>query len=221
MDQQIFSVGNVLNEDLKKLRELYGDNISDIRHLDVDEVFAFSGQDTISPSLFVQTLYKFRSKNEYPPEEYIRHSNMAGQYTPTPPKGYLIPANLQKVINRYVEKIPALRTCYYRSTNGEFWAIEQKFSQPELSFRVLQEADDTSLDEKIDSILLADRHRPFDLAKPPLLRISTYRISFRKYAILITQPHLFASKWDPMLFLRELLPKEELEPYTPDRKSVV
>lgn len=209
-----FSVGKIPDDDKPMLINLYGESIRNIRQLNQDETFLFSGQDTISPDLVVQTLYKVRSAHEYPPDVVHAKRYYLSQSI-APIKGAITPVNFRQQLEKYISENPILRTNYYKNIFGEYWAVELNEQKPELSFHVLNVLDAKDLDNKLDSIMTADRHRQFNLTRKSLLRISVYRISFQEYAILITQPQLIANSWDPMAFLRELLPYDDLPEYVP------
>lgn len=209
-----FSISKISNDDKTMLTNLYGENINNIRPLKQDESFLFSGQDTMSPDLVIQTLYKVRSAHEYPPDVLHAKRYYLSQSI-APIKGAITPVNFRQQLEKYIRENTILRTNYYKSVFGEYWAVELNTQEPDLSFHVLNVLDAKDLDNKLDSIMTADRHRPFNLTRKSLLRVSVYRISFQEYAVLITQPQLIANSWDPMAFLRELLPYDDLPEYVP------
>ncbi len=53
-------------------------------------------------------------------------------------------------------------------------------------------------------LLSAEAHRPFDLARGPLLRATLYRVAARDHALLVTVHHSAFDAWSQALFLREL-----------------
>ena len=49
-----------------------------------------------------------------------------------------------------------------------------------------------------------DAHRPFDLAKGPLLRLSLLRLGEREHVLLVTLHHIIADGWSAGVLVREL-----------------
>lgn len=215
-----FKAGKLKDSDIMRLAKLYHSHVADVRPLTKDEAFLFSGQDSITASIAVQTLYKVTTANEYAPDvihniRNYRSSNLI------PAKGSITPLNFRHLIEEYVSQNPALRTNYFTTDDGKTLAVELipcDFTNPDLSFHVLNTLDGDDLDEKLEKVMMADRHRPFTLYSGSLLRIGVYRLSFRSYAILISQPQLIANSWDPELFLRDLMPYDELPEYKPVKK---
>ena len=58
--------------------------------------------------------------------------------------------------------------------------------------------------QALDAHLVAEAHRPFDLAAGPLLRVSLFRRSPREHILLLVVHHIVADLWSLAVLAREL-----------------
>ncbi|SOD64429.1 amino acid adenylation domain-containing protein [Streptomyces zhaozhouensis] len=58
---------------------------------------------------------------------------------------------------------------------------------------------------RADALLREDRRRPFDLARPPLLRFTLLRLTERSYRLVMTYHHILFDGWSRPLVVRELV----------------
>ncbi|KAA6214827.1 non-ribosomal peptide synthetase [Streptomyces albofaciens JCM 4342] len=59
-------------------------------------------------------------------------------------------------------------------------------------------------DAELERLLAADRAERFDLARPPLLRLTLYRLSDRRFCLALTCHHILLDGWSTPLVLSEL-----------------
>ncbi|MEU8820497.1 amino acid adenylation domain-containing protein [Actinoplanes sp. NPDC048796] len=57
----------------------------------------------------------------------------------------------------------------------------------------------------VDEVAAAERNRPFDLARPPLLRWTLVRLGDRRHALVLTAHHILLDGWSAPLLVRDLL----------------
>jgi amino acid adenylation domain-containing protein len=61
-----------------------------------------------------------------------------------------------------------------------------------------------SLAADVARVIASEAHRPFDLAKPPLLRASVLRLAEHEHILLVTLPHIIADLWSIDVLRREV-----------------
>ncbi|MRH99222.1 amino acid adenylation domain-containing protein [Kriegella sp. EG-1] len=63
---------------------------------------------------------------------------------------------------------------------------------------------DSDNKHKIDQILLVDSTRPFDLLNGPVIRFSLYKLTHKKYILLLNIHHIATDKWSMGIFRNQL-----------------
>ena len=199
------------DEDIMLIKSKYGELLEAIRPLNKSECVFFSGQDTFTPSLMVQTLYKIKSTHAAPPESDMKNIISEG-YSSAKRTDAIVPILFKRMLRRFLFSNKAPRTSFIR-TNDNIWAVELDSSLPldTITFHLIDFDDSEALDKKLYEIMAAERHQNFELENIFLPRISVYRITSQEFAVLITQPQIIANAWDPVEFLKTLVHKDDLQ----------
>ncbi|MFJ8045502.1 amino acid adenylation domain-containing protein [Kitasatospora sp. NPDC096147] len=89
----------------------------------------------------------------------------------------------------------------------------------------LSHLDRAAQDAALEGFSLADSATRFDLAAPPLLRVTVYRFAAERYVLCVTQHHILTDGWSESLFFEELFTLyqhggdlDALPPVTPYRE---
>ncbi|MBB4685797.1 non-ribosomal peptide synthetase [Amycolatopsis jiangsuensis] len=106
---------------------------------------------------------------------------------------------LREAAVRLVARHTALRSCFRRRKNGEPVQLVVRAVEPEWSFHDVQDA------ETAEAIAAADRAKPFDLSRPPLVRFTVLRLGSARHRLLVTHHHIVLDGWSLPLIVRELL----------------
>ncbi len=190
---KIFRVGEIPPAEQELLNQRYGSMLQDVRPLTGKEWVFFSGEATVSPGFFIQSLYKVN--------------------------GAIRPAAFQKVVDDLIADQPILRTNFH-AAGGDVWAVELLPRPFPVVFRALDNLPPEEIDSRLETAMEADRHRGFDLETDTLLRIAVHRTSNTEYAVLVTQPQIVADNWDVRDLFVPLFPGQNPEklPLPPRRQ---
>lgn len=107
---------------------------------------------------------------------------------------------LSRALTTLVNRHDLLRATFYESLAGPSIRIA---SHAEPHLRVIQTADWS--EEELRAELSAEFHRPFDLSKDALLRVSAYERSATEYVLQLTAHHIIADLWSYEVLARELM----------------
>ncbi|NED81891.1 amino acid adenylation domain-containing protein, partial [Streptomyces sp. SID11233] len=110
--------------------------------------------------------------------------------------GLVDPDRLRGALQLLLDRHPLLRASFRQLPGGE--VVQRLAGHVTLPW---QEAD--TAQTTLDDVLRADRARPFDLARPPLLRATLVRDG-RRHRLLLTLHHIVADGWSVSVLLREL-----------------
>ncbi|MFG2595291.1 amino acid adenylation domain-containing protein [Streptomyces sp. NPDC048462] len=110
--------------------------------------------------------------------------------------GLVDPDRLRAALQLLLDRHPLLRASFRQLPGGE--VVQRLTDHVTLPW---QEAD--TAETALDDVLRADRARPFDLARPPLLRATLVRDGHR-HRLLLTLHHIVADGWSVSVLLREL-----------------
>ena len=115
-------------------------------------------------------------------------------------------AALRNAFQTLVNRHPSLRTTF-SAPDGEPFQHVNDF--PEVSFSAEDASawDETLLDER----MIAESHRPFDLERDPLLRITLFKQSALEHIMLLVAHHIAVDFWSLGVLLRELSALYEAE----------
>jgi amino acid adenylation domain-containing protein/non-ribosomal peptide synthase protein (TIGR01720 family) len=118
--------------------------------------------------------------------------------------GALDPARLAGAFRRLLARHTALRTGFAVDDLPE--PRQVVWSTAELPFEVLdwRQIPAGERQERLDQLLAADRRRGFDLARPPLLRLTLLRMADDLWQLVWTYHHLILDGWSLPLLWREI-----------------
>ncbi|MDG4536195.1 non-ribosomal peptide synthetase [Streptomyces sp. AV19] len=112
---------------------------------------------------------------------------------------------LRRAVDAVVHRHPALRAGFdHTSTDRPVQTIAARACVP-WTLHDLTGTPQASLDEAVDAIETAEATRPFDLARPPLLRCALLRIADERHRLVLTRHHIVMDGWSTPVMLREIL----------------
>jgi amino acid adenylation domain-containing protein len=114
-------------------------------------------------------------------------------------------AALQAALGALVARHAALRTAFLEVAGEPAQAIREAVEAvevpcPEADLAALAAAERTAALRR----LLQEESRPFDLARPPLLRARLVRLAGESRLLLLNLPHIISDGWSEQVLLREL-----------------
>ncbi|MBE9212893.1 amino acid adenylation domain-containing protein [Plectonema cf. radiosum LEGE 06105] len=121
----------------------------------------------------------------------------------------VLEASFQEIINRH----EVLRTAFF-TVEGK--PVAQLLSINEFQLQIIDLTNLTELiqQEKVKLIATEEAQEPFQLDKPPLLRVKLLRLNSQSHVILITLHHIIADGWSMGVLVKEvaLIYQEETSP---------
>jgi amino acid adenylation domain-containing protein len=118
-------------------------------------------------------------------------------------KGRLDVVTLEQSINEIIRRHESLRTSF-PATDGhpvQFIAEEMRV---DLSVEDLSHLRPTEAESEAERLATEESHRPFDLARGPLLRLRLLRLGAEDHVVLFTMHHIIADGWSVGVLLREI-----------------
>lgn len=109
-----------------------------------------------------------------------------------------IPA-LQRAFQRLVERHPSLRTTFI-ATHGE--PIQRVHDHIDVRFQ--KEDVSTWSEASLNDRLVEEGHRPFNLERGPLMRVSLFTQSAQEHILLLAIHHIVADFWSLAILVQEL-----------------
>ena len=118
-------------------------------------------------------------------------------------KGTLSVGALEQSLNEIVRRHEALRTNFSMVEGQPIQVISSSFTLP---LPILDLSNLSEAEREAEAQRLADEesHRPFDLARGPLLRSKLLRLGDDDHILLITMHHIVTDGWSLRVFFREL-----------------
>ncbi|MFJ8473975.1 amino acid adenylation domain-containing protein [Kitasatospora sp. NPDC094011] len=113
--------------------------------------------------------------------------------------GDLDPARLRRAVTALLERHPNLRAAFRYRRNGD--PVQVVPRDVPLDWREIDLRDST---QDPSQPALQDRLRPFDLARPPLLRFSLLRLGDRQHRLVLTSHQILFDGWSMPIVVREL-----------------
>ena len=110
---------------------------------------------------------------------------------------------LEAAFNLVLARHDILRTSF-REIDGEPWQGVAASIAFQLEHDDLGDLDEASRAREIDRLSLAEAKRPFDLARPPLLRARLLRTGAARCILLVTLHHMVADGWSVGILAKEL-----------------
>jgi amino acid adenylation domain-containing protein len=110
---------------------------------------------------------------------------------------------LQQSIDRIVRRHEILRTSFVLK-NGR--SIQEIASTLQVSIEIvdLQNIPATEIQTEIKRWEQKNVRQPFDLTKPPLLRLTLLKLNSAKHLLLVTMHHIISDAWSAGIFIREV-----------------
>ncbi|MER5551557.1 amino acid adenylation domain-containing protein [Streptomyces sp. NPDC002793] len=134
--------------------------------------------------------------------------------------GPLDAAALRAAVTGLTERHPGLRACFRDRRSGEPVQILPAAVDVPWEEIDLTGEPDAGHSRLLDGITEEDRVRPFDLARPPLLRCTLVRLPDSRFRFLFTVHHILVDGWSMPLLLDDLFARYatgEAPPGTPPR----
>ncbi|MER7668257.1 amino acid adenylation domain-containing protein [Kitasatospora sp. NPDC096128] len=97
----------------------------------------------------------------------------------------------------------ALRACFRQRASGE--TVQVIASRVELPWRTVDLSHLADPEEAVRELAEEDRLRPFDLAKAPLLRLTSIRLDDTRHRLVVTCHHAVMDGWSLPIVFNELL----------------
>ena len=120
--------------------------------------------------------------------------------------GTLRIAVLEQTFTEIVQRHEVLRTTFAMGPDGQQVQI---IETSDLTTRLLPIVDLQALPTVVQSsemqrLATEEAHRPFDLVKGPLLRLTLLRLNTETYMMLLTMHHIISDGWSIAIFLQEI-----------------
>jgi aspartate racemase len=136
-------------------------------------------------------------------------------------------ARLRRAADDLLRRHPNLRAGFLHEGLTRPVQVIPREARPSVDETDLSGLDPAAQEEESQRLLAADRARRFDLARPPLVRISVHRLTEQRTRISLLCHHIVADGWSTPLLIRDLLSyyaggaaARDLPPLTPYREYV-
>ncbi|WBC15019.1 amino acid adenylation domain-containing protein [Micromonospora sp. WMMA1998] len=117
----------------------------------------------------------------------------------------LDPAALRRALTVLVDAHPVLRTGFALGAYAEPLQLVHERVPVDLPVTDLSGLDPQARRDRIDALVAEERLRPFDLTRPPLLRLHALRADGDTFTLLVAEHHAVLDGWSLHLFLTDLL----------------
>ncbi|MEU7143615.1 non-ribosomal peptide synthase/polyketide synthase [Nocardia sp. NPDC046473] len=119
--------------------------------------------------------------------------------------GQVDPERMRKAGQGLLDRYPNLRVGFVAGAVGD--PVQVVVDGVELPWRVvdLRELIESERAAALERLLIADRHTHFEMAVPPLLRLTLVLMSEQRSELMLTAHHLVLDGWSLPLLLRDLL----------------
>ncbi|MGC4812301.1 amino acid adenylation domain-containing protein [Micromonospora sp. DT228] len=142
-------------------------------------------------------------------------------------EGPLAVARLGRAADDLLRRHPNLRAGFLHDGLTRPVQVIPRGGHPPVDETDLRGLDPAAQEDESQRLLAADRARRFDLARPPLVRISVHRLTEERHRISLLCHHIVADGWSTPLLIRDLLSfyaggdaARDLPPLTPYREYV-
>ena len=136
------------------------------------------------------------------PEEATYHDHLG--FLLTARQG-LDAAAFRRAFRRVVERHPGLRTAFAWKLEGAPRQVvlrRLEVAVPILDWRALSPA---AQERQLAAFLAGDRARPYDLSRPPLMRLTLIRLTAKTWRLVLSSHHIGLDAWSEMVLFEELL----------------
>jgi surfactin family lipopeptide synthetase A len=117
--------------------------------------------------------------------------------------GYLDIAALKVAVQEIVTRHEILRTSF-QIVDGEPIQVISPHCQIPFPLLDLQHLEGAAQSNRLQSLAIAQSQKPFNLAVPPLLRVTLVRLGLESHILLVTIHHIIADGWSMGIFIDEL-----------------
>ena len=110
---------------------------------------------------------------------------------------------LQRTLNEIVRRHEILHTAFPNRRGEPHQMIEdpQSFEFPLIDLRTL---DDDAREAEVRRLAIEEARRPFDLSRPPLLRVTLLCTGEHEHVLLFTMHHIISDAWSMSLLVNEV-----------------
>ncbi|MFI6172357.1 non-ribosomal peptide synthase/polyketide synthase [Nocardia sp. NPDC051052] len=119
--------------------------------------------------------------------------------------GQVNPERMRKAGQGLLDRYPNLRGGFVAGSHGD--PVQVVVSGVELPWRIvdLRELAESDRGAALERLLIEDQHTHFEIAVPPLLRLTLVLMSEQRSELMFTAHHLLLDGWSLPLLLRDLL----------------
>jgi amino acid adenylation domain-containing protein len=117
--------------------------------------------------------------------------------------GYLDITALELAVQAIVKRHEILRTSF-QMVDGEPIQVISQHCQIPFPLLDLHHLEDAAQSSRLQSVAIAQSQQPFNLAVPPLLRVTLVRLGLESHVLLVTIHHIIADGWSMGIFIDEL-----------------
>ncbi|RKG99379.1 amino acid adenylation domain-containing protein, partial [Corallococcus sp. CA053C] len=110
---------------------------------------------------------------------------------------------LERCFRELIQRHEALRTTFLQGEHGGEQRVHPEATPP-LTVVDLEALPAHEREEEARRLATEEAHRPFDLTRGPLLRVTLLRLESRRHALLLTLHHIVSDGWSMDVLLREL-----------------
>jgi amino acid adenylation domain-containing protein len=118
-------------------------------------------------------------------------------------EGQVETSALDKSINEIIRRHEVLRTAFIQENGQLVQAIRANITQ-KLAVVDLTEIPADEQNEVLQKLAQQESRKGFDLHKPPLLRVTFFKLSERQAVLLFTIHHIVSDGWSTGVFVREM-----------------
>lgn len=119
--------------------------------------------------------------------------------------GVVEPAAFEAAWNLVIDRHAALRTAFLRSALGQPAQAVRRQVRIAVEFADLALLPDPDRQASLDALRAAEVARGFDLARPPLMRLTLVRIAPEQHCLVWTHHHIVLDGWSLALVLDEVM----------------
>ncbi|MER7004922.1 amino acid adenylation domain-containing protein [Dactylosporangium sp. NPDC000555] len=127
--------------------------------------------------------------------------------------GDLSPARLRQAFRDLLDRHDSVRAGFVQLDSGRSVQIVPQAAELPWIEVDLSDADPVRQRVRLDELIAGDRIRRFDLAAPPLLRVTLVRLALQRHLLLVTHHHILLDGWSLPILFRDLF---DLYPATAD-----
>jgi hypothetical protein len=112
---------------------------------------------------------------------------------------------MKAAVRELVRRHSSLRSCFKQDGFDQAIQVVVSDVQPHWNSVDLASHEESARAERLEQIMAEDRARGFDLAKPPLLRLSLVALGPQRHRLVLTAHHVIIDGWSVPVLVQELL----------------